>query len=686
MPITIDELLNETRDLTNGADELYINISATNSLVRLLGGNDRLLLYGIADTFRIQGGDGHDHVTISSRDYNSLNMSTSQNIIFEGGEGNDAYQSLGELNGKHYGGNGNDFFEIGSDVDASFYPEYYFGTTPTGNKSYGSFGQDTFRYTIANNNLASGGSDNDIFNLVGSAGNTLSGGSGNDTVTLEGYYVPEEYDFSDPYATPIRDVIYFGSDDNTIRADGGDDTLTLTNGNRNTVFMGSGADTVNIQAGLYGVAPGANSINGESGNDVLTSSSRLRNTLNGGDGNDRFTLLAGANDHILNGDAGNDRFTLTQNRTMQVNGGIGNDSLSITRGSQNAVNMGDGDDRVTFTDSSTNTVALGAGNDVFRTNRPTSFTDFTGNVVDGGLGDDSFLLAHGGTDNTYRGGSGNDSILLDGVVTNSRFYGDAGADTIEIYSATTSTVLGGSDNDKIKLFQFTGGTADGGLGDDTLEANASSSVLRGGYGNDRITLHNATVRNTLAGDAGNDVLIDLSSLGNNFYGGEGDDRFEGGLGNDTYNISNSTGADRLYDSQGQNLINITVNPLNVVNTTINFTVDIDDYFEEFWGDYYRSESLSINPNSTASLLQTGGSYGYSSEIGTSFLGNNDITFTGGSHTAVLDNAVLNSIIASLHAAAGGDDFNVSLSLNYNGGTNMIDISDGSSVVGSIAVA
>jgi Ca2+-binding RTX toxin-like protein len=124
--------------------------------------------------------------------------------------------------------------------------------------------------------------------------------------------------------------------------------------------------------------------------------------------------------------------------------------------------------------------------------------------------------------------------------------GTAGDDVIYVNGAATINALGGNDVvcEAPGATATTGGTWDGGEGDDTM--STVSAELVGGPGNDTL----AAGYSTISGGAGDDVLRGGAGE-NTLNGGDGDDRLtggvgvdilDGGLGNDTFATSR---ADRL---------------------------------------------------------------------------------------------------------------------------------------------
>ncbi|MGB3767627.1 MAG: calcium-binding protein, partial [Phormidesmis sp.] len=91
---------------------------------------------------------------------------------------------------------------------------------------------------------------------------------------------------------------------------------------------------------------------------------------------------------------------------------------------------------------------------------------------------------------------------------------------------------------KVKFF--------GGLGNDTLDASGSSTVIkaRGGDGDDSLT--GGTAADTLRGGKGNDSI----------QGGKGSDRMIGGAGDDLLVWAHGEGSDRISGGAGQDIVGV----------------------------------------------------------------------------------------------------------------------------------
>jgi RTX calcium-binding nonapeptide repeat (4 copies) len=240
--------------------------------------------------------------------------------------------------------------------------------------------------------------------------------------------------------------------------------------------IGEGGNDTFVVNDLTGTGVELVKFNGGAGDDTLdASASSTRIEALGGEGND--TLTAGSANDSLDGGAGND-FVAGGKGDDRMIGGLGDDTL-------------DWDD--------------GEGNDVISGNEGRDIVDVDGSLDRG----DNFVLGKNPTGNAFF-----ERIGLDGqpvgqfnlVVDTSEVFdvsGEGGNDTFVVNDLTGTGV---------ELVKF-----DGGAGDDTLDARASSTPVEaiGGEGND-----------ILIGGTGKIVVSPTSTLGDTLTGGAGQDKFE----------------------------------------------------------------------------------------------------------------------------------------------------------------
>jgi Ca2+-binding RTX toxin-like protein len=193
--------------------------------------------------------------------------------------------------------------------------------------------------------------------------------------------------------------------------------------------------------------------------------------------------------------------------------------------------------------------------------------------LDGGIGKD-VINGGAGTD-TIQGGAGNDTI--NGGPGADVIRGGADDDTINSgagITTATDQLYGDDGNDVIKASTGdTGALLDGGSGGDQLYGGWVANVLNGGDGNDYLsggggldTMHGnagddqlkgGPAATQMFGDDGNDSL--QGGTGSEFlYGGSGNDRLigaggndylAGGTGNDTFVFAPGLGKDTVADFQ-----------------------------------------------------------------------------------------------------------------------------------------
>ena len=241
---------------------------------------------------------------------------------------------------------------------------------------------------------------------------------------------------------------------------------------------------------------GADIIFGQGGNDTIDGLEG-DDSIEGNEGSD--VIEGGGNNDTITGNAGLDT----------IDGGFGDDSI-VGNDANDVINGNDGSD-IIFGNQGSENIEGGRGNDTIYGNEDS----------DRLFGNDNDDLIFGNADNdTVEGGSGND------------------------------TVYGGKDND----------TIDGNFGFDFLLGDLGSDRLNGGEGDDLI--FGGRNEDTLEGGGGNDNLN--GDLGNDsLFGGDGSDRLlaagrqsganeidflNGGLGEDTFILGNSTTA--FYNAAG----------------------------------------------------------------------------------------------------------------------------------------
>ena len=266
-----------------------------------------------------------------------------------------------------------------------------------------------------------------------------------------------------------------------------------------------GSNTV-VSAETAVVGSGAaNNLTGTAGNDFVL----------GLGGND--TLTAGAGNDTVDGGVGNDTFWAGVNDGNDVYiGGVGTDTYNLSLTSVAA--------DVNLTAGTASSAQI--GNDTLSSIE---------NVV-GGSGANVITDA-AGVANTLNGGGGNDTFVLVGDNVRDVIVGASGTDTVDYSSATanltvnlgagaTVTVVGsGSSNASSDTVNGVENVI-GGSGNDSITGTAQANALTGGFGND--VLNGGGGSDTLDGGEGNDTLV----------GGQGNDILTGGAGADVFDYNN----------------------------------------------------------------------------------------------------------------------------------------------------
>ncbi len=309
-----------------------------------------------------------------------------------------------------------------------------------------------------------------------------------------------------------------------------------------------GDDTIDATASL---------VYGYDGNDSIDDGGGT-NTIFGGAGDDTISILSLSSSEDVHGETGIDTlvaFSTGSNVTFDLGAGTASNGITtqVTTGFENVIGTLEAERFIGSSDA--NEIQAGGGDD----------------TVEGGSGTD-----------TIRGGDGNDD--LNAQAGNDSVFGDAGDDTIT-HTAFLGYdhVDGGTGTDTLVIdptlnanlafdvgLQQWGGIASlgydligievirSGRGDDSLTGDDTDNRFEGGIGND--TMIGGNGRDTLIGESGNDSL----NAGNGFdevYGGLGDDvlisgrnrdLLDGGDGND--DLTSGGGADTLLGGAGNDTL------------------------------------------------------------------------------------------------------------------------------------
>ncbi|QKE65572.1 matrixin family metalloprotease [Aquipseudomonas campi] len=497
------------------------------------------ILYTGAGNNNLNGGDGNDTVSYK---YASLGVTASLALTSAqatGGSGSDTLRNFENLNGSQYddkltgnadanklsGNAGKDVLDggagadnmIGGDGNDTYYVDDIGDSVSETNADAASGGSDIVFSYLADYSL---GANLEKLRIM-AAGN--ANGSGN----------------------ALNNLIHAGAGDNVLDGGDGNDTLSYRHATQG----------VSVSLALSGAQD-----TGGSGSDTLLSFENL----NGSQYDDSLIGTAAAN--TLSGDLGNDILDGGAGAD-QMAGGDGNDSYHVDHSSDvvsetNADSTAGGSDTVF---SYLTAYTLGANLEKLRIMA-------TGNANGSGNALNNVIYAGAGN-NVLDGGSGSDTlsyryvdqgVTLDLNLTTSQATGGSGSDTLRNFenlngSQYDDKLIGNSANNKLS----------GDLGNDILNGKGGADSMTGGDGNDSYYVDNSgdTVSDTNAdlASGGTDTVYSYltaynlganlenlriqatgnangigNALNNTIHAGSGNNRLDGGSGEDTLSYASAT--------------------------------------------------------------------------------------------------------------------------------------------------
>ena len=466
----------------------------------------------------------------------------------------------------------------------------------------------------------------------------------------------------------------------------GNDTITISGPNADTLNGGDGNDTLNG-------GDGNDILDGGTGNDILNGGAG-DDTLQGGDGNDVF-LIGSAAEHgvgeAIDGGAGSDviRFTsttlgqtlvlapgvtavesvvigtaagvITGLTALNVDASAVGSGLSLTGNNGANILTGTGFGDVLSGNAGNDTLLGGDGND-------TLLGGLGQDTVNGGTGDDQItMLVTAGNVDTIDAGDGTDTLLLSGVVPGNHVV------VVDLSSLTDQVVsIGGTLDDTRAQINFEhlnvsgiGSSANvtGSAGDNIIIGSNGNDIIDGGAGNDTIT--GGAGADNLQGGADNDLFL-LASV-TEFAAGE---IINGGADTDTLRYTGNAAATLTLTNLVTN-----IEQVEIANTA---------------GDPTGIAAINVNAAAVANGLTITGNNGNNVLTGTSqadtLIGNagND-TLNGGDGNDILDGGTGNDILkggAGDDTLQGGDGNDVFLigSAAEHGVGEAIDGGAGSDVI------
>ena len=494
--------------------------------------------YDAIERLGVTGGAGNDmFITITGLPSNGLNDT------LNGGGGNDTLQVGGGSDSVNGGAGANDvmIFDVsGGPANQAFFmagSNNQFTNFSDCNVTFSSIERFDLRLSAGNDNLqtgagadtVAGGAGNDQLNTaVGVA--VIDGGTGNDlwiadfsgdasaksiNLTLAGIQAAGN---GSTYASIERLGMTGGAGNDLFRtitgtpANGLNDTLNGGGGN-DTLQVGGGSDSVIGGNGddimIFDVtgSPANQGFFMAAGDTQFTNFSDCNVTFSGierfdlrlGAGNDN--LLTGAGADTVAGGGGNDQLN-TAAGVAVINGGAGTDlwtadftgdatakTINLNLNGVRAAGNG-----TTYVGIERMAILGGAGDDKL-TSRVGNLADGLNDTMDGGAGNDRFVV--GGGSDSVLGGDGTDDVLLvnyAGAVSSTNFNMFAGDTGITDFSVTQVRFSG---IERLDL-RF-------GAGIDTIVMGTGNDTFSGGAGNDTVT--GGLGADLISGDAGNDVFV-----------------------------------------------------------------------------------------------------------------------------------------------------------------------------------
>ncbi|MBS1303783.1 Hint domain-containing protein [Loktanella sp. SALINAS62] len=575
----------DTLDGGDGDDTLYGG-----------GGNDSL--YGRAGNDVVYGGDGNDLIDDEPGSFNGSSSDTfygggGDDTIYTGG-GNDV--AFGGIGNDHINGEGEDdilYGDAGNDtLIGRSGNDTLFGGTGS-DTLYGDDGDDTLSggddtdWLIGgtgNDTLSGDGGDDSLWgeggddSLSGGLGNdALIGGDGNDILGSDDLEAGNDTLWGEAGNDTLRggvgdDSLYGGTGDDTLFGGTGNDVLDggtgndllqvaddhdqttviggedLGDGDIDTLGLTSTTSTLGATVTFDGSESGTFSFDGTTSTGSFSQIERVvttefDDTIDASAATTSVTLESGAGNDSIIGGSGDD-LIVAGTGADTIDAGLRNDTVDLgSDGEADVVILRDGFTRLTIVGFDTITANPDGTYSSIDTLDVSQLLDAQGNPVntrDVVVSDDGFgnalLIFPNGEEVVLQGitpTQASDEFLLnaigfplpDGTVSGTAGddliglgYTDADGDSIDDNDAV---LAGDSGNDDLIEAGAGNDTVFAGDGNDEIYGGTGADDLSGGTGDD--TLFGGDGDDTLSGDAGNDIL----------QGGTGNDTLDGGTGNDT---------------------------------------------------------------------------------------------------------------------------------------------------------
>lgn len=614
-----------TASLLNPGSNLGAALGDTYDLIQNLSGSayDDLLsgdtgnniLTGDGGDDTLDGGAGSDMLYGGAGD-DSLTGGTGADTLY-GGDGNDTLSDDGIGAATLDGGAGDDTITItagsladttldsfigGSGVDTLLWTGT--GTLSAinlqnGGSLSGAYGSITSRASGTGFENVTATSANAISVYLSTADNVITGGtSSNDAVDFSYANSAVTATLAD-FGTTNQAAVSYAATGNGVDVLIGIDNLYCSASSAfNDRLTGNAGNNI-----LSGGA-GMDILSGLAGNDTLYGGAST-DTLYGGDGNDMLDGGAGAD--FMDGGIGTDYVRYDLSNTAAVNASLLGTALSFTfsgiaagdtySGIEGLYGSAAGD--LLWGDGGTNTLYGQAGDDTLE--------GFSGaDVFDGGAGTDTVSYAHSGWATAGSATTAAGTGVTANLTTTTGATGDAIGDTFNLIENLT-----GSDYDDTLTGSTAANVLDGGAGNDSLSGGDGNDSLIGGAGND--ILDGGLGNDTLAGGAGNDAIA--ATVGDSATGGLGDDTFSvtngsfsllptlfdgGGGSNDTLLLQGLTGG--AYSLAPLAAVTDNMEILNIRSDSVNTALTLTSADIQAFVDNGNGSTLTIQAGTGDTLV------------------------------------------------------------------------------------
>ena len=473
---------------------------------------------------------------------NILNLNVSNNNVALMGDGRNTVEIYKSYNNQIRVGNGNNIFTVKSGDKNILVAGYGANDVTISDGKYNMFAADAslvakgqkniVRLTGGSNHFVYTESGDDVIYIEKNAGDSMMvvSGEGNDTISVS---AGNKHLIWASYTKDDKGNEYILK---------GNNTISLTNTNENTIVTGDGADKLvinNADVIEADLGSGKDEIvmtntNGKKSNGVLSK-------IHGGAWGDTFTVKDGVQNYQLYGDAGNDVFNISSGNNINFWGGAANDTFNVTGGNNNKLYGGDSADTFNISAGNQN-MTLGYGNDIVNVTagnnqkikanlgiNTINLKAGSGHVITADI-DKALSKKNGYTDEQIKNGEGlgygQDKVYISGTASSvtanlgdgrdyvsvssesgHRIYTEGWTDTIEVSGSTRDSLFDAGDgNDIINVSGGTNNSFYAGTGDDIVTVETGEKLtVNGGLGNDTFYIKGGS--GIYAGESGNDTYV-----------------------------------------------------------------------------------------------------------------------------------------------------------------------------------